>query len=234
MADQAAPLDAQVEALPEQVVEPDSAGLARAPNGALTGLVDKTCADAGAMSPSALRRALEDALEREVRARVEAWRQAEERALARCFEALCARFQQRGQALLDRLAHAATPQLGGDAPALPAASAWRPHSGFSYKFWRAPPSIELTASARLTRRPMPLAGPLLWRWAKARALGLVGGQAGRLHHDFDQRLRESTRAFLADRHAMPAATEASIDRALQRGQSPARLAALQATPVPPP
>lgn len=67
--------------------------------------------------------------------------------------------------------------------------------------------------------PRALAERLIRGRALRRAEDLVETQAGRLRHDFEQRLRASAAEFRTEMHAMLSATVEAIEGSLARGSA---------------
>jgi predicted GTPase len=166
-----------------------------------------------------LRAELESFAIDEVRAAYDGWRAEQDARLVREFGRLCERFWAHAQDVADELlAHSA--QLFS----LPFESAratadWQPQADFHYKFWSEPTGLSQLGSSLVLLLPAFAGGSLVRKRAQEFAADLVETQAGRIRHDFEERLKESARAFRAELRARMEATIAGIESAIAGGMS---------------
>ena len=168
---------------------------------------------------AALQHGLEQRLIEAVRSSYEVWRAEEDAAVGSACESLCQRYWNRIQATVDELLH-----YSADLFAIPYATKsadvlWQGRPDFNYKFWEEPPAL-LTLTSGLTRLlPAFIARPLLLRQARRRAADLTDMQAGRLRHDFEERIRRGMGDFRREMLAQIEATIAGIKSAIGQGRT---------------
>lgn len=168
-------------------------------------------------------RALQDGLEARlveaVRSAYDVWRAQEDAALGTSCEALCGRFWGRIQATVDELLRYSAELFALPYAAESAGALWQGGSGFYYKFWEEPPALLTLTNGLVRLLPAFVGHPLLRRQARRRAADLVEMQAGRLRHDFDERIKRSVRDFRRDMLARIEATIAGIEAAIAQGRA---------------
>jgi hypothetical protein len=131
----------------------------------------------------------------EIREACETWRAREERVVSDAFNTSCARFWDELQLSLDDLLHACGELFHITFNAVSTESLWQFESGFYYKFWNEPPVLSQLSSTLVQGLPDSIGRKLIIARAKRTAAELMEVQSGRLHADFDQRLRQSGQRF---------------------------------------
>lgn len=219
-------LEADSRKLIKERIEPDLEAFKRALLPRLMAALDAWYGELRSQGAAALQDGMEQRLIEDVRVAYDLWRAEEDAAVGERCETLCGRFWDRIQETVDELLRYSAELFAIPFAAETAGSLWRHHSGFYYKFWDEPPTL-LTLSNGLVRLlPGFIGHPILLRQARRRAADLTEMQAGRLRHDFEERIKKSVRDFrreMLDRiEATTTGIEATIDkgRALrQRGAS---------------
>jgi len=178
---------------------------------------------------------LNDALESYVVTRVEpaltAWRLKEDETLANAWQAVCTRFTEKMNQIIDALLVYSSQLFGVSFCSVEAESLWSEESRFSYKLREEPVGLELLTdsltqvfpryvSSRLERLRAYLfrtANRAILRKRKRHMLEAIEMQAGRMRHDFIERLQKSRHKFHHEMVETMDATLEGISTALERG-----------------
>jgi GTP-binding protein EngB required for normal cell division len=161
----------------------------------LMNAVDGWAAQWRALTGSKLSSAMHERIADEIREACETWRAREERVVSDAFNTSCARFWDELQLSLDKLLHACGELFHVTFNAVSTESLWQFESGFYYKFWNEPPVLSQLSSTLVQGLPDSIGRKLIIARAKRTAAELMEVQSGRLHADFDQRLRQSGQRF---------------------------------------
>ncbi len=217
-ADLDALLDAGGRKLLRQRVEPDLATFKATLRQAMLAKLGSWCEAGQRLGAAALQAGLEQQLVVEVRGAFDTWRSAEDAVLTREFEQVCARFWQKLGDAVDELLRYSAELFAVPFTAVTTDAPWHARSAFYYKFWEEPSTSRLVGQGLVRLLPAALSHPLIQRRMRARADDLVEMQSGRIHHDFDQRIRKSLQVFRQDMDKHMAATLAGIEAAISKGQ----------------
>lgn len=166
-----------------------------------------------------LQAALEQRLVAEIRVAFDDWRAAQDAFVAEAFDRLCGRFWARIQEASDELLRYSAGLFRVPFDSIKAESLWRTQSGFYYKFWDAPTSLSLLAASFALTLPGALGRRLILDRARQRAAELVETQAGRMRHDFEERLKKSEQGFRREMLERIEATIAGIESAINKGMA---------------
>lgn len=180
---------------------------------------------------------LNDTLESYVVTQVEpaltAWRLKEDEALAKAWQAVCTRFAEKMNQIIDALLVYSSQLFGVSFCSVEAESLWSEESRFSYKLREEPVGLELLTdsltqvfpryvSSRLERLRAYLfrtANRAILRKRKRHMLEAIEMQAGRMRHDFIERLQKSRHKFHHEMVEKMDATLEGISTALERGMA---------------
>jgi hypothetical protein len=130
------------------------------------------------------------------------------------FQAACRRLVARIDGAIDELFRFSSELFAVPYEAVRATPLWVEESQFSYKFWSAPPSLYMMASAAIRALPRAIANPIILRRVRESAVDSARMQSGRVRHDLAQRLDASRQAFAAKVSATTAAAIDGLDAAL--------------------
>jgi GTP-binding protein EngB required for normal cell division len=212
-------LEADSRKLVKERIEPDLAAFQKQLLPRLLADLDGWYRDLRGQGAAALQDGLEQRLIEAVRAAYDVWRAQEDALVGKACEGLCERFWGRVQATVDELLRYSAELFAIPYAAETAGSLWQNRSGFYYKFWEEPPAL-LTLTNGLTRLlPGFVSHPLILRAARRRAADLADRQAGRLRHDFEERIKQSVRDFRRDMLERIEATLAGIEAAIDQGRT---------------
>lgn len=200
-------LKAEALRLIKEKVEPDLEALKPALQRHLASRLHDWYRELRPQGSAAVQAGLETRLQAAVRQEFDAWRRAEDAAVRQAFETMCGRFWNNVQEMADELLRYSSELFAIPFQTTRADSLWQARSGFHYKFWQEPPSMVLLTASLLRWLPGFIAHPLMLRQARQRAADLVEVQAGRLRHDFEERIKASTEEF---RQAMLERLDATI------------------------
>lgn len=211
-------LEADTRKLLSQHVEPDLDAFAQALLIRIRGKLPTWYEELRVKGATKLQHGLEQRLVSEIREGFDSWRIEENAVAEQAFERLCQRFLQGMHDLIDELLRYsadlfAIPFTAGVTEALQ-----RTSSGFYYKFWEEPPTMQLLGRSLVRLLPGMLGHPLILRHARRRADELVDMQSGRVRHDFEERIRRSVQDFRREMHGRIEATAAGIALAIERGR----------------
>ncbi len=149
------------------------------------------------LSTRRLHETLEQLVVEEIKVGYEDWHATEDDKIAHAFDALCRRFTNGINATVDELLRFAADLFAVPFNPVPAESLWRSKSGFYYKFWTEPPSIEILVSSAVLSLPRFLGERLVCRRIERRVAELIEIHAGRLRYDYSRRLERGAREFQA-------------------------------------
>jgi GTP-binding protein EngB required for normal cell division len=211
-------LEADAHQLLSQHIEPDLGAFAQALliriHTALPVWYEELRVDGAA----ALQAGLESQLTDEIRKAFDSWRADENVVANQIFERVCQRFWHGMHDLVDELLRYSAELFAVPFTAIAAESLWRASSGFYYKFWEEPPSLQLLGRSLVRLLPGSLGHPLILRHAHQRADELVDMQSGRLRHDFDERIKKSMQDFRREMHERIEVTISGIEAAIGKGR----------------
>jgi len=211
-------LEADVRRLLSQHVEPDLVAFAQSLLIRIRGMLPGWYEALRAKGSAGLQHGLEQRLVAEVREGFDSWRTEENAVAEQAFERLCQRFLQGMHDLVDELLRYSADLFSVPFTAAATEALQRTSSGFYYKFWEEPPTLQLLGRSLLRLLPGVLGHPLILRHARRRADELVDMQSGRVRHDFEERIRRSVQEFRREMHGRIEATAAGIARAIERGR----------------
>lgn len=107
-----------------------------------------------------------------------------------------------------------------------AESQWTVESGFYYRLWSEPTSLEILRTSALFALPKALGDRWVLKRIRALALEYADMQAGRVRYDFAQRLERSARDFkrsiAAEIEATVTGVEAAVTKGARRGEAAAQ------------
>lgn len=219
MADDHVLIDAEARKLVKDMIEPDLARFKAALGESLAADVVRRFDDLKDLPSKRLAAELEDYVVGRVRAAFDDWRAAEDVEVARAFNALCERFWRHVDDVADVLLKQSAELFSLSYEAARSASGSLARPDFRYKFWSAPDSLSLLGATFVTSLPKLLGAPLIRERAKRRAADLVETQAGRLRHDFEERLKTSTRSLNGELSRVMESTVAGIESAIVNGSA---------------
>jgi GTP-binding protein EngB required for normal cell division len=184
-------MEAGARSIMRENVEPELECFKRSEQERISDLVERWCAELAGLSVRKLDAAVERKTISEIRTAYDGWFVRADKGASEAFDRLCTRFWGEMQAAADELMRYSSELFGVTFEAVSADSRWSPESGFYYKFWYEPTGLATLSSVLVTMLPRFLSAKLVLRRRKAVAVELVGMQAGRLRHDFDQRVLQS-------------------------------------------
>ncbi len=168
-------------------------------------------------SPKRLEQELESRIVSRIQSVCDEWRASQDRAWNGQFETLCSKYWARIQATIDDLQRHAAERLSIPYQAVNRELLWQAESDFYYKFWDEPPSLLIITAALEHGLPRFIGGPLIVRRLRQRAEELVETQAGRMRHDFDERLRKNLEQFRSLIQSRVESVLGEIEAALRKG-----------------
>jgi hypothetical protein len=142
-----------------------------------------------------LQAALEQRSFAEIRSAYDGWLASEEPAIARAVDALCERFWSGIQGTIDDLHRYSATLFSVQFTPIEGTSVWKSESGFHYKFWYEPVGLQTLSFALVCALPAFIGHPLIVRRMQRVALDSIETQAGRIRHDFEERLKKSRQDF---------------------------------------
>jgi GTP-binding protein EngB required for normal cell division len=220
-------MEAGARSIVKDQIEPALDAFKRSEQARLTALVEEWAEHARTLSARKLDGALEQRTSQEIRAAYDGWLLEEDRAASTAFEQLCKRFWEEMQGGMDELMRYSSELFAVRFEAVPDDSRWSPESGFYYKFWYEPPGLATLSSSLIWLLPRFLASRLIVRRRRTRALELIEVQAGRLRHDFEERVQKSAQDARRRMVRRIEATLAGIAAAIDRGIAARREGARQ-------
>lgn len=217
MQDDAVLLAAEVTKLQKQGIEPALEQIRVAMTERLRADVALRCEELKELPLKGLRSALETYAINEVRAAFDSWRADQDARLVQEFGRLCERFWGHVQGIADELL-ASSAQLFN----LPFETArtsvdWQPQADFQYKFWSEPTGLSMLGSSIVLLLPRLAGARLVRERAQEFAEDMIEMQAGRIRHDFEERLKDSAAKFRHELLARMEATIAGIEGAVAGG-----------------
>lgn len=211
-------LEADVRKLLSQHVEPDLVVFAQSLLIRIRGMLPTWYEELRVKGATELQHGLEQRLVTEVREGFDNWRTGENTVAEQAFERLCQRFLQGMRDLVDELLRYSADLFSVPFTAGATEALQRTSSGFYYKFWEEPPTMQLLGRSLVRLLPGVLGHPLILRHARRRTDELVDMQSGRVRHDFEERIRRSVQDFRREMHGRIEATAAGIALAIERGR----------------
>jgi GTP-binding protein EngB required for normal cell division len=184
-------MEAGARSIVREHVEPELERFKRSEQERVSNLVERWCAELLALSARKLDATVEQKTISEIRTAYDNWLARADKGASEAFDRLCTRFWGEMQAAVDELMRYSSELFGVTFEAVSADSSWTPESGFYYKFWYEPTGLATLSSALVTMLPRFLSAKLVLRRRKTVAVELVEMQAGRLRHDFEQRVLQS-------------------------------------------
>lgn len=230
--DHAILMDGEIRKLLRESVEEDLAAFRRRLIAELLAGVERDYRAQRALPLKKLCETLEQTAIANIRDAYDAWRAAEDAKVAQQFGAVCQRLEQRLDQTVDELYRFSAELFDVRFDAARAESLWTVESGFYYKFWREPVSLEILSRAALFVLPRALGGPLVLRRVRRFVQEYAEKQSGRVRHDFAHRLERSAQEFkaamLARIEATVAGVEAAVTKAMQLRETAAASVAARA------
>ena len=180
---------------------------------------------------------LNDALETYVLTQVEpaftAWRLKEDETLAKAWQTICVRFAQKMNQIIDALLVYSSQLFGVTFSSVDAEALWTGESRFSYKLREEPVGLDLLTDSltqvfpryvsnrfeKLRAYLFRTANRMIIRKRKRHMLEAIEMQAGRMRHDFIERLHKSRQKFHHDMVEKMNATVQGISAALEKGMT---------------
>ena len=217
-ADLEALLEADGRRLLRQRVEPDLTAFKQELLHRLLASLDSWYDELRVQGAATLQSGLETRLVADVRCAFDTWRAEEDIIVNEAFGRLCNRFWQGMHDAVDELLRYSAELFAIPFTAIATESLWRTQSGFYYKFWEVPPTLQMLSQTLVRLLPGTLGHPMILRHACARADELVDMQSGRLRHDFEERIRKSAQGFRREMYERIEATVAGIEAAIEKGR----------------
>lgn len=219
-------IESEARRLVHETVDPDVEAFQRRLTQRIDASIERRWRESRHLSSRRLHAALEQLVTDEVRTACEEFRVTEDEKVAQAFDALCARFTNPIDATVDELRRFAADLFAIPFSPVPAESPWKFESGFYYKFWTEPPSLEILLSSAVLALPRILGARLVRRRIQRRAADLVEIHAGRLRYDLAQRIEQGGcefRTLIVERiDDTIAGIEAAVRRGLDAGQATER------------
>lgn len=212
-------LDADGSRLIRERIGPDVEAFGQQLRPRLDGWLDSWAAELRPRGSAALRAGLEERLVDAVRRAFDDWRGEEDLRVNAAFDRLCGRYTQRMREIVDELLRFSAGLFDIPFTAGGSDSPWRAGSAFRHKFWDMPPSLLLMRNALVLALPAAVGHPIILRDAKRRAAELVAAQAGRLSHDYAERVRRNLSDFRREMAAQVDATIVTIEAAIDQGKA---------------
>ena len=212
-------LDADGRKLLRQRVEPDLANLKTTLRQTTLAKLDSWCEAGRGRGAGGLEAELEQQVVAGIRGAFDSWRSAEDAVVTREFERACARFWHKLGNAEDELLRYSAELFAVPFTAIATDAPWHARSTFYYKFWEEPSTSSLVGRPLVRLLPAAFSHPMIQRRMRARAQDLIEMQTGRVHYDFDERIRKNLQTFRQDMDERMTATLASIETAIDKGQT---------------
>lgn len=145
------------------------------------------------------------------------WRASENEKVAAAFNALCARFTQKIDDMVDELFRFASELFAITFDSTQAGQLPGGGNDFYYKFWSEPTSLEILASSMILALPKAIGARLILKRAQEKARDSIDMQAGRVRYDLATRLDQSTREFKGRMLRRLEATIQGVEDAITKG-----------------
>ena len=187
-------LEADARSVVRNDIEPALAEFKEKLKTLMSGGIENWYAELKALRSSALQEALEARLTTEIRDAYDGWIAKEDARLRIQFDSLCSRAWSNLQSAVDELMRYSSELFSVDFAPIRTDAHWSLESGFYYKFWYEPPSLKILATSATFALPKRLAARIIINRLHKRALELIEVQAGRIRHDFEERMKASVRA----------------------------------------
>jgi GTP-binding protein EngB required for normal cell division len=198
-------------------VEPALERFKREQQSHLAGLIEQWSRQLSALGSRQFADALEKKLSAEVRAAYDGWIAVEEPRTAQAFERICGRFWGEIQATVSDLLTYSANLFNLKFEAASQASLWSARSAFTYKFWYEPVGLKTITTSLILALPKRVGQRLILRQMHRRGEELIEIHAGRIRHDFDERLKSNVATFSRDLLSRIDATVAGIENAIDGG-----------------
>jgi len=210
---------AAVKRLQKSEIEPALSSFSAALQDEMRGLCMRRCVDGGAMPLRRLQADVEAAFIQQIRNAFDGWRAAHDAELAHSLDRLCERFWSQNQEIVDELLRASATLFSLPFEPTKTRSDWQPQPEFRYNFWSEPTGLSMLGASLVPLLPRFIGAPVVRRRLTEHAVELVDKQAGRVRHDFEQRLRETALVFRREMHGRTQATIDAIEHAITAGVS---------------
>lgn len=165
----------------------------------------------------ALEQGLEQHLVDEVRNAFDAWKAEENVLIDDGFQDICARFWGHMCGHIDDLMRHAAEAFEISFIPIKRDFLWKVPSHFSYKFWEEPTGLGMLGHFFVRLLPLALSYAVLLRRARARAEELVEMQAGRIRHDFEERLTKNAIHFRREMAERYRVADVRIEESISAG-----------------
>jgi GTP-binding protein EngB required for normal cell division len=210
-------LESNVKDLLKVDIEPGLERFKREERQRIIGFIDDWSHELRALSSRQFQDALEGKLSHEIRSAYDEWLAVEEPKVAQAFDRICSRYWSDIQNTINDLLSysAALFSVQFDAPAQ--ASLWAQNSTFSYKFWHEPVGLQTLTSSIVLALPKRIGERLIMGRMQKRAVDLVEIHAGRIRHDFEERLKRNVASFANQLLSRIESTVGGIESAIDSG-----------------
>jgi GTP-binding protein EngB required for normal cell division len=210
-------LEANVKDLLKASIEPGLERFKSEERQRIVGFIEDWSHELRALPSRGFQDALEQKLSVEIRSAYDEWLAVEEPKVAQAFDRICSRYWSDIQQTVDDLLSysAALFNVQFEAPAQ--ASLWAQNSTFRYKFWHEPVGLQTLTSSIVLALPKRLGDRLIIGRMRRRAVDLVEIHAGRIRHDFEERLKRNVASFADQLLSRIEATVTGIEGAIRGG-----------------
>ena len=212
-------LEADARALLREGIEQKLDHFKRAEKTEIRAAIDGWVAELRSLPSRKLQGALEERKVATIRATYDDWLAQEDVEISRAFQRLCARFWASLQQSVDELMRRSSELFSVDFERADSEPRWAAESGFYYKFWYEPTSLKILSTSAILMLPRTIAARLIAKRAKTTAVELIEVQAGRIRHDFDERLKKSVQDAQRQMLRQIDGTVTGIEAAIESGVS---------------
>jgi len=210
-------LDSNVKELLKSYIEPSLERFKREERQRVLGFIDDWSHELRTLAPREFQDALEQKLAAEIRSAYDRWLTLEEPKIAHAFDRICSRFWSDIQKTINDLLSYSAALFNIEFQAGTQASLWTQDSAFTYKFWHEPVGLQTLASSIVLALPKRVGDRLIAGRMRKRAADLVEIHAGRIRHDFEERLKRKVASFAHQLLSRIEATVESIESAIDGG-----------------
>ncbi len=171
------------------------------------------------LSSKALQTALDAYMVGAIKSAYDDWRASADDRVALDFKSLVERFWSGIQQITDELLRDSAQLFALRYDATNSDFDWRPSASFRYKFWNEPANLSMLGASLVLALPKCIGTRLIRDRAKRQATDLIETQAGRVRHDFEERLKLSAGDFRRELLTAMEAIIAGIETAIGSGMA---------------
>jgi len=188
-------LSGEVEKIKKEIIDEDLRVFKETLSGALLPEIERVYRGNRGLSARQLQGRLEEFVLNSVKGAYNEWRSREDQKIAKTFEAICTKFMNKINSVIDELLRFSSELFSIPLHLFKAESVWEAKADFYYKFREDPVALEMLTSSITWSLPRFISGKIIFKKAREYLKEMIEMQGGRIRWDFVKRLDRSTLEF---------------------------------------